>query len=248
MFLVIPAWLLAMLPQLLGGVINAFTSQGAVNRMNRYNAPGPQLMRLNAAGLPFAAFTAGQSGQQSSLPDFSGIGESVGSLGNYFVTQLQKIQTDIAKQGLRKAKAEADIAEQERDAAFEPYVPHQRDYDASSKTFGFLGQLQDFYSKDNAMKLQSLEGKIKQLDLDLKIELKKDGTLSKAAHAELDKLLLGLKIGGQAYDNERVRNIAKNEILRRFEKGGLSLFEAILIQVMSSLGGSISSPFGKLGF
>ena len=72
-FMFLPVWLLPLLKSVLpavGAIGSSIASVNAQERMNRYNDPRRQLQRLNAAGLPFAAFEAGQVGQQSQLPDF----------------------------------------------------------------------------------------------------------------------------------------------------------------------------------
>ena len=75
----LPVWLLPLLKSVLpavGAIGSSIASVNAQERMNRYNDPRRQLQRLNAAGLPFAAFEAGQAGQQSQLPDFGGIAQA----------------------------------------------------------------------------------------------------------------------------------------------------------------------------
>ena len=64
-FMILPVWLLPLLKSVLpaiGGIGSTIAGVTAQESMNRYNDPRRQLQRLNAAGLPFAAFQAGQAG------------------------------------------------------------------------------------------------------------------------------------------------------------------------------------------
>jgi len=103
---------------IVGGIINRGQARRDIAEQNAYNHPKAQLARLREAGLPMAAMTGGNVGNQSSLPtSHSGtqIGEGVGKIGNYITTQMQLKQLKILDEEIRLKGTEADKNEAERD-------------------------------------------------------------------------------------------------------------------------------------
>lgn len=237
----LPAWLMALLPGLGGGFLNALLQQAQINRMNAYNDPRAQMQRLMRAGLPAAAFGTQGAGQQSQIPDVSGIGNSIS---NYFQSDQQMKQSKIMIEMLRKAIADADVSEFGRDVAREeskgilsPFTDSDF-YRTEGKSFAEVGKVQQFYMANNAMKLQAVEGRIKDLQLELQKSLGtgKDSIAYRTAVAQLDSLLLDLNFKGLNFENERLRTEARRTILQKFESGGMNLFEAILISLLNKFG------------
>lgn len=239
-FMILPAWMLALFPTLLGGILKAGLSQGTINQMNRYNSPQQQLMRLNAAGLPFAAFAAGQAGQQSSLPDTSGFGGE-----SFMQNYSQAKQLDLLKQQIRKLGADADISENLRDVSDQETMVALED-SGYGRTNAGMNKEADYRIKSAALAVAKNQKQIS--DIELRIKRATEGVEKQKAYKALDLMLLQLGIGGQAMENERVRQAARNKIVATMEKNGLTLMEAILLQVMSGLSAQASSPFGKIGF
>lgn len=240
-FPLLPAWLMALLPGLGGGFLNALLQQGQINRMNAFNDPRAQMQRLMRAGLPAAAFGTAGAGQQSQIPDISGIGDSIS---NYFQSDQQMKQGKIMLEMLRKAIADADVSEFDRDVrrdeskgALSPFVDSDY-YSTSGKSFAEVGKAQEFYIANNAMKLQAVEGRIKTLQEKLAKSLGtgKDSVAYRTAVAQLDSLLLDLNFKGLNFENERLRTEARRTILQKFESGGMNLFEAIFISLLNKFG------------
>lgn len=94
--------------QFAAGQIQRAQSQGDIARQNAYNSPAQQVARLREAGLPFAAYEKGQSGNQSAIP------ETNKSLGGFITTQTQLKQLEILKAEIRLKNAEADESEARR--------------------------------------------------------------------------------------------------------------------------------------
>lgn len=251
MFFIIPVWLLALLPQLIGGIANAALSQGSINRQNRYNSPLSQVRRLREAGLPAWASGGISAGAQSSLPDMSGIGNS---LTNFLGSSLQVKQGDALQETIRKLIADADIAENLRDVSnvetdtalnmgfvdengfFRSNAGYKKDVEYDSIRIGYdILKNQKAISDTDKAVVEAL----KQNRIDL-------------AKTQLDVMLKNLEIAGQNFDNEKRRNVAANKIISSMEKNGLSLMEALFIQLMSSVSGGIGGgpkgTTGQIGF
>lgn len=245
-YMILPAWLLALIPGLIGGFAKSAMSQGAVNKMNWYNSPASQLRRVMEAGLPAAAFFGGQAGQQAQMPDYSGIGESIS---NFQITRGQQIQQELLMEQIRKMMADADVSENLRDISNEETLAGldiRAIRGGIPRTDAYMNKRADYEMKENALGLLKNQHDISTVEKNVRIFLEQNQ--KDKAKAELDKLLLQLDIGGQAMENERVRTIARNAIIGRMEEGGLSLLEAILIQVMSSIGGGVSNTGANIGF
>lgn len=103
--------------QILGSVLNRRQSLKDIEAQNKYNSPVEQLARLREAGLPFAAYSQGQAGNQSATPQTSGEGvKSAGNtLANHIIYSTQLKQLDILKQDERLKKAEVRKTEAETD-------------------------------------------------------------------------------------------------------------------------------------
>lgn len=104
-----------------GAAIQRGQSKRDIADQNAYNHPARQLARLREAGLPYAAYAAGQAGNQSALPITNDGGASQAGqhiaqgLNNYITTQAQLKQIDILKAETRQRNADADLKEAERD-------------------------------------------------------------------------------------------------------------------------------------
>lgn len=247
----LPPWLMALLPNLAGGLISAKLSQDQINKMNFYNNPVNQMRRANEAGLPFAALSGMSASQQSSIPDVSGIGNSISGWNSSY-QQLKQIE--LLQEQIRNADASADIRENERDISNEEW-----------QAGVYEGQIEDGITisnarlaKRNSYKAQKIaldiaENQKEISDIDVRISSALEQNKLDVAKAELDALFLKLDLGRQAFDNIHAANVAKNTIIKRMEKGGLSLMEALLIQVMSALSGGIGfggkdGTKGQFGF
>jgi len=91
------------------GQIQRMQSQADIRRQNEYNSPIQAIGRLQKAGLPYAAYEHGQTGNQSAIP------ETNKSIGNYAATSLQFQQVKGMQADTRLKNAEADLKEAERD-------------------------------------------------------------------------------------------------------------------------------------
>lgn len=224
-FMIIPAWLLALIATSGSGILKAGLSQGSINQMNRYNDPSRQLQRLNAAGLPFAAFAAGQAGQQSNLPDTSGFD----FMDNYATAK----QMELIKDQLRGLAADADVKENLRDVSNEEtkFMLEGEYQNGKWRTHAARSKEVDMRQKAAILGITRNNKAISDVEVRVVEALEKNRL--DVAQAQLDRLLLDLDIGWQSLENERIRVAGRNEIIRRLEKGGLSLIEAIMIQVMN---------------
>lgn len=237
-----------MLPQLIGAFTSAAVQQGQVNRMNRYNDPRSQLQRLNAAGLPFAAFSQGQAGNQSTLPDMSGIGESIAS---YATSRLQQEQLKLLKEQTRKASAEADITETNRDvlrdeAEFSLFGGIVED--GILRSNAYLSKRLDFQMKQNAAFMQKYEKDIREIDALFKSDQYESGRMKKVAEQELDALINKNDLMKQVWNTNDKQNAARNEIIGRMQKNGLNLAEAMFLVIMQSLGATAKLGGSSIGF
>lgn len=248
----IPLWLILALTQLGGGIVNAATSQGQINRMNRYNDPRAQLQRLNAAGLPFAAFSQGQAGSQSNLPDMSGIGEGIKNTGIlYLQNQMQKKQIEMLNEQIETAKATTRKTWAEARTAHAVARETDERVNENLSEFGFpritppsnlawlMEQDREVKSLDTDMKKYDRD--MKEIDSLFKSDQYKSGRMVKLVQAEIDNLLAKLDITKQLYNNNEKATIARNELIARMEKGGLSFGEALIIQVMNALTGGLKT-------
>lgn len=254
-FLFIPAFLIPFLPAILsalGGGITAMASSGAVNRMNRYNDPRAQLQRLNAAGLPFAAFAAGQAGQQSTLPDLTGLGQGFEAFGNYFVNKNQIVQHDILKEQLRGAASSADIlgnqkliSDAETDAmmkygatdVFGKQVPLA----TKMKHFEYLIKEQELFMKEN-------ENKLKTIDTIVKQGLYDAGRLSEEANALIDATILKNNVLKNMLKTQEMQTAGKQLIFDRMKQNGLSFAEALFMVAIQAISGSLKIGGAGIGF
>jgi len=218
--------LLPVAAQLAQSVVSGFNNRA----MNRYNSPKKQLSRLRAAGLPFAAFTAGQAGNQSTLPDVSGIGAAGDTLSKYFGSRNDQVD-------YRVKKNLADISDEDTKALFDnSYGPAE----APTNPIRIKRQLeaiQNLYDMDNSSNRRLME----EMDKEFRLGNYNDGTMKKRYDAETEKILLGNRLGEQLFKNTEILTAARNELIGRMQKDGLSFMEALLITVLSSVSGSMNA-------
>jgi len=100
-----------------GAGISAALERGWAKRdlaaQNFYNSPSQQLARLEAAGLPAAAFFSGGVSSQSDQPRASNIDPSLGTaegINNYMQNRFQTKQLALLDAQTRKTEAEANEA------------------------------------------------------------------------------------------------------------------------------------------
>ena len=240
--MILPAWLLAMLPGLIGGIVSGGMQAGAVSRANRYNDPRSQLARLNAAGLPFAAFTNGQAGNQSSIPDVSQLGSNIS---DYMSNRIQQEQAKLLKEQIRNASATADMTEYQRDIAKE-----QRDAVLMQGEFDWMGQKRSlaYLDKERDYRIKKLDEwfkendkKVKEVESQFRITNFDNGNEQKKLEAEIDKLILSNDLARQALKDNETRTLARNQIIDMMKdsNGKLSLIEAITIQIMNAMSGGL---------
>jgi len=234
MFFIIP-----FLP--IAATIGAQLAQTVVSGMNnrkmlRYNSPKAQISRLRAAGLPFAAFTAGQAGNQSSLPDVSGIGAAGNTLSSYFGSRNDQ-------QDYRVKKNLADVSDADTRALLEGTYEMFGQKDMNPVEIKRkLEAITNIYALDNAANEQL----VKQIEYSFKQGLSKED-LRKKWDAEIDKLLIGNKLGNQVFDNTEKVTAARNTIIDQMMEGGLGFGEALLMVLMQSLSGSVGDGGWKIG-
>lgn len=248
-FMVLPAWLLAMIPGLVGGFAKMKFSQDAVNRMNRYNDPRAQMQRMLSAGLPVSAMGSLSAGEQSQLPDVGGIGDNIS---NYFQSFLQMkqqemLQGQIKGQGISNEMQGylADIMGEEAAAGLEA---GGFDTFGNARSNAFMSKAAEYEMKQVGLKVQKNQERISSVEADLKERLAESGYFDKEAKAKLDSLLVELDIKGLQENNMKAQTIARDTILKRMSRNGISLGEAILLQVMNSLSGGVSFGGGRIGF
>lgn len=125
MLYLLPPWILATIPSLVQGIGSLFSAKQArswslkdIAAQNAYNSPSAQLSRLREAGLPFASYAQGQTGNQSALPSHeSGIGNAAsaaaGGISNFisFKTQLQQLEILKAETKVKESEALKNKAE-----------------------------------------------------------------------------------------------------------------------------------------
>lgn len=249
-------FLLPLLPYLIpamAGLGSAAMSAGAVNRMNRYNDPRAQLQRLNAAGLPFAAFAQGQSGSQSSLPDTSGIqAGATEAVSNYFINRMQNEQIDMLRNQKRGVIADADIKElqrdilkEEADAALNNGIIDESGFMRSN---AFMSKKYDYQMKEYEMFMKRYDKDMKEIDSLFQSENYKNGNMQKKFEAEIDAITLRNRLFRQAFTDARTQTLARNNIIARMEKNGLNFAEALFIVIMNAIGGSAKFGGSHLGF
>ena len=223
-FMFLPVWLLPLLKSVLpavGAIGSSIASVNAQERMNRYNDPRRQLQRLNAAGLPFAAFEAGQAGQQSQLPDFGGIAQAGESLGNFQTNYQQAQQGDLTIENLRHAgrtaAAGADMAESNRDVTIEENKYQLGEGKYNTRTFTDSLRKLELDLKEN----QKAMG---ELDLQMKRDLQESGVLGKKAQAELDLMLQNITKGNKYLDTQDDLDAARDMIVNKMKEGGMNIW------------------------
>ncbi|WNK12601.1 MAG: DNA pilot protein [Microvirus sp.] len=93
---------------------------------NKYNTPRAQVARNRAAGLPLAAlFSGAGAGGQSDQPRGTTIQpelRSERSIEGFNQTRMNNAQLELVRENTRQARAEADIAEAERDSKLRPWA------------------------------------------------------------------------------------------------------------------------------
>lgn len=95
---------------ILGGLADRLLSQGAINRQNKYNHPLQQVRRLREAGLPMAAMSGSNTGNQASLPESAQLGGKI-QQGIATSQQLEQIKLIKAETRSKNAQANRDEAE-----------------------------------------------------------------------------------------------------------------------------------------
>lgn len=250
-FMVLPAWFLLALPSLIAGMGQLIGSSAAVQRQNRYNSPFEQIKRLRAAGLPFAAYAAGQAGNQSQLPDFSGF-NMVGNAVGQGITQSNQVK--MFRELLRKAGFDADIRFNERE------ISNEETIGALSYTFEDpFGQdvsiargnkLLDFRIKEYGSWIAQHNARVTEIDRLIKESRFESGKLMDMAEAEYDKLIQSNKLMKQAYDTAESKNAAFQKIVDTMKgsDGELSFWQALLLQFVGAMSGGVSGGGMKLGF
>lgn len=246
-----PAWFLLMLPQLIGGLGKLLASRSAINRQNVYNSPVAQIGRLKEAGLPFAAFEAGQAGSQSQLPDLTGFD----TIGNAIGTGIQQgNQLEMFQELLRKASADADTAGFLRDVTREEtkgllstvesdLTGMPQSIASANKVLEHRMRELGVWSADHKEAMDNIQRKILQSKFD-------SGYLQKLADEEFDRLVNTNKAMRQLWQSNEEKGAAFKRIVEAIKgsDGKLGFWEALLIQVMSGLSGGISSGGVNLGF
>lgn len=242
-----PGWLLLMLPQLIAGLAKLIGSKSALNKQNFYNSPAQQISRLKAAGLPYAAFEAGQAGTQSQLPDLSGfdtIGNSVGMGIN------QSNQMKMFIELLRKAGFDADIRGNERDISNEErdFALEQRDGAFGSMSNARYRKKLEVEMQEQGFWIQKFTSEMTEIDSLIKSARFEKGDLMKQAEEEFQRLIITNKLANQLWDSNDKKNRAFQKIVDTMSKGGLGFIEALLLQFMGSLSGGFSGGGMNLGF
>ena len=218
-FMFLPVWLLPLLKSVLpavGAIGSSIASVNAQERMNRYNDPRRQLQRLNAAGLPFAAFEAGQADNKVSYQTLrnSASGES---LGNFQTNYQQAQQGDLTIENLRHAgrtaAAGADMAESNRDVTIEENKYQLGEGKYNTRTFTDSLRKLELDLKEN----QKAMG---ELDLQMKRDLQESGVLGKKAQAELDLMLQNITKGNKYLDTQDDLDAARDMIVNKMKEGG----------------------------
>lgn len=247
--MVLPAWLILMMPQLIAGLSKLITSRVSLNKQNRYNSPIEQMRRIREAGLPFAAFEAGQAGSQSQLPDLSGF-DQIGSAIGTGITQGNQMRMFLEL--LRRAGADADIAENLRDVSNEEtkglMSTVESDFTGMPESIASAGKVLDFKMKEYGVWQAKYKTDMEEIDSKIKAARFDSGQLQNVFDEEFEKLVNTNKSMRQLWQSNEAKNSAWKKIVNTMEKGGLSFFEALLIQVMSSMGGGISGGGVNLGF
>lgn len=247
----LPPWLMALLPQLAGGFVNAKMAEDQIRKANFYNNPVNQMRRANEAGLPFAALSGMSASAQSSIPDVSGIGNSLINANSSY-QQLKQIE--LLKEQIRGAGADADVKGYNRDIAYDEWWAGTMEGDIEDGVFSSNVKTQKRNSyKANKIALDIAENQKVISDIDTRVRVALEQNQLEKAKAELDTLFLKLRLGEQVWRNVENETIAKNTVIEKMKEGGLSLMEALLIQVMSALSGGVGfggkdGTKGQFGF
>lgn len=244
-----PAWFILMLPQLIAGLGKLISSRSALNKQNIYNSPVEQISRLRAAGLPYAAFEAGQAGSQSQLPDLSGF-DNLGSAVGTGINQGNQMR--MFEELLRKASADADVAGNLRDVSNEitDFELESRDGPFGSMSNARYQKKLEVEMKEQGFWVQKFQLELIEIDRLIKASRFETGDLMKQADAEFDKLIIGNKLANQLWESNDAKNKAFQRIIDTMEgsDGKLGFVEALLIQLISSLSGGAEGGGMKIGF
>lgn len=234
---------------MLAGMGKLVGSQAAINRQNRYNSPVEQIRRLRQAGLPFAAFQAGQAGNQAQLPDLSGY-DMMGSAIGTGISQAN--QATIFKELLSKAQSDAGIAsnlfgisEEEFKAGMGHFSKGPMGNDINMFQYS---KLLDIQAKEYSVWISKHREKIEKIDKLIKEARFEDGTLMDEAIARMNSVMLSNDLAKQAWNTNDSRNRAAQRIVDTMSKGGLSFLEALFLQIIGSLGGGVNMGGMNLGF
>lgn len=245
--------LIPLLPAIIaaiGGGAQAAASGGANRRMRRYNDPGAQLMRLNRAGLPMAAMGNNIANTQSQLPDYSGIGDAGRALGSFMQSYQTQGQIDLLKENLRGAEIGNDtsyldylLKKEDTDWSMMPAEGFMdgRSNRKSEKAFEYDIKQFDRWEKANAYEINSLEKALTESRYS-------DGSMNKLWEENFQSIVKKNNLMQQVFDNTEKERAASNKIIEYFEKGGMSLMEAIFLTVMQALKGDAGSGGAKIGF
>lgn len=231
----------------IGGLASYFMSEAAIQRQNRYNLPKNQIQRLREAGIPLVAAKYFDNTQKS-LPDTSGIQYASEGLSSYIHTEKELKEIENLKNSIRKLGAEADIAENLKQLSDED-IKYWIDNGVNLKNFtGNNYQYKKFLEmgivEANHM-IAGHEQKIKEIDKNVAVAT--EANQIKEAAEKVTDIIQSWKLKRNVRLNNEQMQSAAHAIIQHMKKGGLSFWEAIIMNTLLSFGAKIQAPGIQIG-
>lgn len=197
-----------------GAALDRGGSRRAIDRQNEYNTPANQVKRLREAGLPYAAMTSGNVGNQSQAQTEtrSGVGESVrGGIDKFIETTMQKKQLELMAEQIEMVKQQrateeantrktwADALMSDTRAKVETDLAQWRlNREGSDLTMpGDLApsnqiqaQVREANLQQAHLDSQKIQNELKAIERNVQSELYNDGTLTNKTRQELVNLVM----------------------------------------------------------
>lgn len=250
MILIIPAAVLAAIIAGAGGIGQSIV--GGINnrKMLKYNHPQQQLKRLNQAGLPMAAYMSGQTGQQSTMPDISGIGNAGRDLGSFLHNEQTAQGIKLLLEQIKGAGISNDVAGMNRDILGETFKA------AMEEAAGFTD------GRTNAKNMYMMEAGLKEFDYWIR---RNDSTMSALRTAweegqwetgkwdelfkeQLRSLASRSALTEQMFASNEAVATAKQKVMDLMEKDGYGLGDALITLLLNAMSGKLNVGGFGIGF
>jgi len=230
-----------------GQVGSYFIQRGDIARQNRYNSPAQQVKRLREAGLPYAA--AGDfKNEQTNVPDVSGIAGAGESIGGYIQTEIDRKKLGILGEEIKQMRSltrikgnEANFSDAEaqyllnegyiRDGDAINWFKHRKEIETN------MMEIQRALTQD-AAGIKKVERNVAEATSATQIETVKQ---------QLQSIISSINLKTQAFGNIEAEKASANALYDMMKEGGLSMWEALGLQVLQGFTGKVGSGGFQIG-